>query len=189
MMLQISVICCQRGGPCAIVLKVRPHVHVGPSSLVFCLRFVRYARNPLFINLFHHSLFLVFKCSTCTIFGQQLSYSMDQTAKCNLLKRDVRQRRLWWNQAMAKWSCNCFTKYQFAWLLLPDTYPSFLTMTDAYWTRDTALTFQYIGRLYQNNGSDEWLTLFEGYASETKVLQHLDTLSGNFTTGGIGEPK
>lgn len=62
-------------------------------------------------------------------------------------------------------------------------------MTDAYWTRDTALTFQYIGRLYQNNGSDEWLTLFEGYASETKVLQHLDTLSGNFTTGGIGEPK
>jgi len=62
-------------------------------------------------------------------------------------------------------------------------------MTDIYWTRDTALTFQYIARLYQNNGSDEWLTFFEGYVDETKVLQHLDTRSGNFTTGGIGEPK
>jgi glucoamylase len=66
---------------------------------------------------------------------------------------------------------------------------SLIFPANVYWTRDTALTFQYIARLYQGQGSQEQLELFQGYINETRILQHLDTLSGNFTTGGIGEPK
>jgi hypothetical protein len=43
-------------------------------------------------------------------------------------------------------------------------------------------------RLYQG-GNSSLDTLFFAYVNETRKLQHLDTLSGDFESGGIGEPK
>lgn len=57
-----------------------------------------------------------------------------------------------------------------------------------YWVRDSALTYQYLFRLYQGGNSSLKAFFFE-YARETRKLQHLNTLSGDFETGGIGEPK
>jgi len=52
------------------------------------------------------------------------------------------------------------------------------------------LTYQYIATLdHVANGSFHDLELFRQYVNQTRQLQHLDTLSGDFETGGIGEPK
>lgn len=43
-------------------------------------------------------------------------------------------------------------------------------------------------RLYQG-GNETLERLFFDYVNETRLLQHLDTLSGDFLTGGLGDPK
>ena len=56
------------------------------------------------------------------------------------------------------------------------------------WVRDTALTYQYLSRLYAD-GNSSLKFLFMEYERETRKLQHLQTLSGDFDSGGLGEPK
>jgi glucoamylase len=59
---------------------------------------------------------------------------------------------------------------------------------DRKWVRDAALTYQYLSRLYAG-GNSSLEFLFMEYERETRTLQHLDTLSGDFDSGGLGDPK
>jgi len=61
-------------------------------------------------------------------------------------------------------------------------------LADLYWVRDTALTYQYLVRLYEG-GNSSLETLFFDYVNETRKLQHVESWSGGFHNGGIGEPK
>lgn len=56
------------------------------------------------------------------------------------------------------------------------------------WTRDAALTMKTVINQYAS-GDTGLESLIKAYIENQRKLQHLDTLSGNFSTGGLGEPK
>lgn len=56
------------------------------------------------------------------------------------------------------------------------------------WTRDAALTVKTIINQYAS-GDASLEPLIRAYIDNESELQHLSTLSGNFTSGGLGEPK
>jgi glucoamylase len=63
-----------------------------------------------------------------------------------------------------------------------------ILLADIYWVRDTALTYQYLTRLYEG-GNSSLETLFFDYVNETRKLQNVESWGGGFHNGGIGEPK
>ena len=56
------------------------------------------------------------------------------------------------------------------------------------WTRDAALTIKTIINQFAS-GDTKLEPFIRAYVENESKLQHLDTLSGNFTTGGLAEPK
>lgn len=56
------------------------------------------------------------------------------------------------------------------------------------WTRDASLTMKTIINQYAS-GDSSLEPFIKAFIENESKLQHLDTLSGNFTTGGLGEPK
>lgn len=56
------------------------------------------------------------------------------------------------------------------------------------WTRDSALTFKYLISAY-TNGNSSLNTLIEDYILAQGRVQVIKSPSGDFSTGGLGEPK
>lgn len=56
------------------------------------------------------------------------------------------------------------------------------------WTRDAALTIKTVINQYAS-GDNSLEPFIKAYIENERVHQHLDTLSGNFTSGGLAEPK
>lgn len=56
------------------------------------------------------------------------------------------------------------------------------------WTRDSALTMKIIINQYAS-GDTSLEPFIKAYIENERKIQHLSTLSGNFTSGGLAEPK
>ncbi|CCG83056.1 Probable glucoamylase [Taphrina deformans PYCC 5710] len=56
------------------------------------------------------------------------------------------------------------------------------------WTRDASLTIKTLINQYAS-GDSSLEPFIKAYIDNERKLQRLDTLSGNFTSGGLGEPK
>lgn len=56
------------------------------------------------------------------------------------------------------------------------------------WTRDSALTMKTIINQYAS-GDESLGPFIKAYIENERKIQQLDTLSGNFTSGGLAEPK
>lgn len=57
------------------------------------------------------------------------------------------------------------------------------------WIRDSALVFKYITDRWVSGRDNSLRQRIEDWISAMGVLQQIDNLSGNLTTGGLGEPK